>query len=123
MASTGATVSTNASGSIAWRSTGSALSSRASVVPVVEVYPNAITVSHWNRLLNGELIATSPRVGWATLLKRTYAVDAMICPKCGGPLRWMAVINDRATARKIIGHLGIGAHPKPSPRARGPDYG
>jgi hypothetical protein len=33
----------------------------------------------------------------------------------------MAVINDRATAGKIIDGLGIGAHPKPAPRARGPD--
>jgi len=122
MTATGATASTSASGSIASRSTGSALSVPASLGPAIEVYPNAITVSHWNRLLNGELLATSPRVAWATLLKRTYSVDAMICPRCGGRLRLMAVINDRATAHKIIDHLGIGAHPKPMPRARGPDY-
>jgi len=121
-ASTDATASTSAPVSIASRSIGSALSSPASVVPVVEVHPNAITVSHWNRLLNGELLATSPRVAWATLLKRTYSVDAMVCPKCGGRLRLLAVINDRATARKIIDHLGIAAHPKPAPRARGPDH-
>ena len=98
------------------------MSSPASVAPVVEVYPNAITVAHWNRLLSGELLATSPRVAWATLLKRTYSVDAMVCPRCGSRLRLMAVINDRTTASKIIDHLGIGAHPKPMPRARGPDY-
>jgi hypothetical protein len=86
------------------------------------VYANAITVAHWNRLLNGELLATSPRVAWAILLKRTYSVDAMVCPRCGGHLRLMAVINDRAAARKIIDHRGIAAHPKPAPRARGPDY-
>jgi hypothetical protein len=67
-------------------------------------------------------LATSPRVAWATLLKRTYSVDAMVCPRCGSRLRWMAVINDRATARKIIDHIGIPPHPKPSPRARGPDH-
>jgi hypothetical protein len=32
-------------------------------------------------------------------------------------LRRLAVINDHATARKIIAHLGIEAHPKPAPRA------
>jgi len=34
----------------------------------------------------------------------------------------MAIINERATARKIVDHLGIAAHPKPAPRARGPEY-
>ena len=72
-------------------------------------------------MLNGELLATSPRVAWATLLKRTYSVDAMICPRCRGRLRLLAVINDRATARKIIDHPGIAAHPKVPSRARGPD--
>jgi hypothetical protein len=97
------------------------VTSSAAAAPAIEVHPNALTLSHWNRLLNGELLATSPRVAWATLLKRTYSVDAMICPRCSGRLRLLAVINDRATARKIIDHLGIAAHPKVAPRARGPD--
>ena len=34
----------------------------------------------------------------------------------------LAVIDDRATTRKIIDHIGIAAHPKPPPRAHGPGH-
>ena len=42
--------------------------------------------------------------------------------RCALQWEWFfaVVIHDRATARKVIDHLGIAAHPKPSPRARGP---
>ena len=39
-----------------------------------------ISVRHLDRLLDGLLLATSPRVEWAKLLRRTYAVDVLACP-------------------------------------------
>jgi hypothetical protein len=93
----------------------------ASLAPGVELGSNAITVAHWNRLLDGALLATSPRIPWAVLLKRTFAIDALACPGCGGSLRLMSAITERATARDILEHLGLAAHPAPAPRARGPD--
>ena len=39
--------------------------------------PTAISVGHWNRILDGALYAASSRVDWAVLLQRTYGVDAM----------------------------------------------
>ena len=94
-----------------------------SIAPVVEVYPNAITVSPWKRLLNGGALGDLVAVAWATLLKRTYSVDAMICPRMRQSLAIDGrVVDDPATARNIIDDLGMTVHPKPSARARGPDH-
>jgi hypothetical protein len=41
-----------------------------------------LAVSHWERLLGGAIYAASPRVDWPTLLKRTFDVDVLQCPKC-----------------------------------------
>jgi hypothetical protein len=43
-----------------------------------------ISVRHVDRLLDGLLLATSPRVDWAKLLRRTYATDVLACAYCGG---------------------------------------
>ena len=83
---------------------------------------NLITVPHWNRLLGGELLATSPRVLWATLMRPSFAIDTLVCPACGGRLRLLSTITERATVRKILAHLGIPAEPVVVPRAHGPDW-
>jgi len=40
-------------------------------------------------------------------LERTFAIDVLACPECGGRLRFIAAINDHAVIRKILGHLGL----------------
>jgi hypothetical protein len=44
--------------------------------------PPLITVKHWNRLLDGELFATSSRVDWGALMQRTFGFNALKCPNC-----------------------------------------
>jgi hypothetical protein len=44
---------------------------------------------------------------WADLLQRTFAVDVLACPECGGRLRFLATIEDRAVIEKILGHLDL----------------
>jgi hypothetical protein len=83
--------------------------------------PNVIAVKHWNRLLGGLLYAVSPRVDWATLLRRSFQVDVLECPKCHGRLRVLAVITEREPARKILAHLGLPTQAPPLARARAPD--
>jgi hypothetical protein len=94
----------------------------AAVIPVavgVEVTDFGISVRHLDRLLGGLLLATAPRLDWAKLLRRTFAIDAMRCAHCGGRLRLLAAITDRATARRILEHLGLPAEAAgASPRAR-----
>ncbi len=38
------------------------------------------------------------RLDWATLLARTFGLDALTCPRCQGPMRLIAVIEDRLAA-------------------------
>ena len=77
-------------------------------------------MKHWSRLLDGELYAASSRVEWATLLRRTYGVDALRCPKCAGRLRVMATITDPGVVKKILAHLHLPTEPLPRARARDP---
>ncbi len=79
------------------------------------------TVSSFPTTPGGLLLATAPRVDWAKLLHRTYAVDVLRCGRCGGRLRLLAAITEKATAKKILAHLGLPAEPIVArPRARDP---
>ena len=86
---------------------------------VIRLGPNMVSIKHWERLENGALMATSPRVDWTRLLKRGLDVDSLECPKCHGRLRVMAVIMERETARKICEHIGLPGRAPARARARG----
>ncbi|MBI3185016.1 MAG: transposase [Myxococcales bacterium] len=60
-----------------------------------------------------------PRLDWATLLHRTWAVDIMTC-RCGGRRRVLAVVTSRAACHAVLAHLGLPAGPPPLPRACSP---
>lgn len=87
---------------------------------VIRLAPNVISVRHWDRLLGGLLYAVQPRVDWATLLRRSFSVDVMECPKCHGRLRTIAVITEREPVGRILAHLGMPTEPPPVARARDP---
>ncbi len=87
---------------------------------VIMLAPNVISVQHWDRLLGGLLYASAPRVDWATLLRRSFAVDVLECPKCHGRLRVLAVITEREPVRRILAHLGMTTDSPPIARARDP---
>ena len=53
------------------------------------------------------------------MLRRTFGIEILNCPDCGGRLRLLATIADRAVIRKILGHLGLPAElPSPAPARR-----
>jgi hypothetical protein len=87
---------------------------------VIQLAPNIISIRHWDRLLGGLLYATQPRVDWATLLRRSFQVDVLECPKCHGRLRVVAVLTEREPVRRILAHLGLPTEPPPVARARDP---
>jgi hypothetical protein len=87
---------------------------------VIRLAPNVVSVMHWDRLLGGLLYAVTPRVDWATLLRRSFSVDVLECPKCHGRLRMIAVITERESARRVLAHLGLPTDPPPVARARDP---
>jgi len=76
----------------------------------VELTHQGISVRHLDRLVGGLLLATSPRVAWATLLRRTHGCDVLACGGCGGRLRVLNAITEPAIARKILDHLDGGPY-------------
>ena len=97
-----------------------ALATPAPSPEVIMLAPNVISVQHWDRLLGGLLYAASPRVDWATLLRRNFDVDVLQCPKCHGRLRVIAVITERDAVNRILTHLGRPTAAPPLARARDP---
>ncbi len=71
-------------------------------------------------------VARRPSVrgaSWADLMRRAFEVDVLACPRCGGRLRLIALIEASDTARRILTHLALPADvPRPSP-ARAPPTG
>jgi len=57
---------------------------------------------------------------WADLMRRTFGFDVLACPRCGGRLRLIALIEEAAVIGRFLRHLGLpAAIPAPRP-ARAP---
>jgi hypothetical protein len=57
---------------------------------------------------------------WADLMRRTFAIDVLDCPRCGGRLRLLALIEQAQVVERILRHLGLPTN-RPEPRpARAP---
>jgi hypothetical protein len=74
---------------------------------VIALAQNVLSIRHWDRLLGGVLYASSPRIDWARLLRRSLGVDALKCPKCDGRLRVLAVITENESVRAFLRTLDI----------------
>jgi hypothetical protein len=48
-------------------------------------------------------------------MRRSLSLAALACPRCGGRLRLIALIDDPAVIARILGHLGV---PPEIPEAR-----
>jgi hypothetical protein len=62
----------------------------------------------------------SARYAWALLLARIYEVFPLVCPKCGGEMRIIAVITEALAVRDILAHLGETTLPPRLAPARDP---
>ena len=62
--------------------------------------------------------AKAQRQSWAELLQRTFAVDVLRCPTCGGRRHRVATLTDPLIARRILKHLRLRAEPPPLAPAR-----
>jgi hypothetical protein len=40
-------------------------------------------------------------------LRKVWEIDPLLCPKCGGTMRILAVINDPDVVQKILAHLNL----------------
>ncbi len=59
---------------------------------------------------------------WAELLRRTWAIDREVCPRCGGPMRLIAWVKDPAGIARYLRSLGEPTEPPPLAPARAPPY-
>ena len=53
-----------------------------------------------------QAVAARARSSWARLIHKVYEVDPLECPKCGGAIRVIALIDDAHVIRRILEHLG-----------------
>ncbi len=49
-------------------------------------------------------------------MARTFGMDVLVCPRCGGRLRLIALIEEAAVIDRILRHLGLPTQ-TPAPRA------
>ncbi len=49
---------------------------------------------------------------WAELIKKVHAADPLLCQRCGGAMRIIAVIDQPDVIEKILRHLGLWPHPR-----------
>lgn len=54
---------------------------------------------------------------WADLMRRSFGFDVLACPRCGGRLRLIALIEQATVIERIRRHLGLPTA-IPEPRAR-----
>lgn len=60
---------------------------------------------------------------WATLMQRTFGFEVLACPHCGGRLRLIALIEQRAVIGRVLGHLGLPTElPVPRPARPPPEH-
>ena len=59
---------------------------------------------------------------WAEFIRRSFGFDVLECPRCGGRLQLIAVIEDPAVIERILRHLGLPTDiPEAPARAAAPD--
>jgi hypothetical protein len=51
-------------------------------------------------------ITISAKATWARLIRKVYEADPLVCPRCKGPMRVIALIDDPTVVRRILEHLG-----------------
>jgi hypothetical protein len=47
------------------------------------------------------------RQNWARFIQKIYEIDPLICPKCQGEKKIIAVIDQYYIFKKILNHLGL----------------
>jgi hypothetical protein len=58
--------------------------------------------------------ARSPRRWpWARLLHRVFAIEVLVCDRCGGPRRILGAVTDPPAVRRVLVALGLAAKPPP----------
>lgn len=46
-------------------------------------------------------------------MKRAYAQEVLVCPRCAGPMAMIAFIGDARVAQRMLAHLGMPTRASP----------
>jgi hypothetical protein len=68
--------------------------------------PAAVTLTSAGEQMATEFAAHA-RAARAKLIGKVYKADPLECPKCNGPMRVIALIEDPGVIRRILKHLGL----------------
>jgi hypothetical protein len=64
-----------------------------------------------------QLVLAMLRSSWARLIKKVYEADALVCPRCGSPLKIISLIDSAPVIERILRHLKLWDRPeRPPPR-------
>jgi hypothetical protein len=47
------------------------------------------------------------------LLRRVFAIEVLVCPRCAGPRRIVGAVTEPHAVRRLLGALGLAAQPPP----------
>jgi hypothetical protein len=53
------------------------------------------------------------RLSWATLLRRVFAIEVIVCPRCAGPRRILGAVTEPHAVRRLLAALGLAGEPPP----------
>ena len=53
-------------------------------------------------------------------MRRSFGLDVLACPRCGGRLRLIALIEEASVIQRILRHLGLPAEVPETRPARAP---
>lgn len=58
-------------------------------------------------VMPNDLSSKESRQNWARLIQKIYEVDPLVCPKCQGPMKIIAFIEELDIIEKILRHLDL----------------
>jgi hypothetical protein len=64
--------------------------------------------------------AVARRWPWAQLLRRVFAMELLVRPRCGGLRRILGAVTEPHAVRRLLAALGLAAEPPLGPRVLAP---
>jgi hypothetical protein len=61
-------------------------------------------------------------IPWRQLMKRGLNLDVETCPRCGGKMKLIALVQDAENIARYLRHLGLPTEVPPMAAARGPPF-
>jgi hypothetical protein len=93
---------------------------RSAAVPRATPEPTAAASMRQGAAAPAAAPGTTRPPRWSDLMRRSFGFEVLTCPRCGGRLRLIALIEEAAVVGRILRHLGLStARPVPRP-ARAP---